>query len=67
MCHTLTYDAPPNSLMDSNESSKVKTTKEGVGAHSLTHSISGVKGRARALRSGLERLRSNTIIHTDLH
>jgi hypothetical protein len=31
-------DGPPNSLKDSNASSKVKTTKEkGVGIHSLAH------------------------------
>jgi hypothetical protein len=38
-------DTPPNSLMDSTASPKVKTTKvEGIGAHSLARSTLGVKG-----------------------
>jgi hypothetical protein len=38
-------DAFPNSLKDSNVSSKVKTNEEKeVGIHSLVCSISGVKG-----------------------
>ncbi len=42
-------DAPPNSLMDSTLSPKVKIAKgEGVGAHSLTRNTLGVEGRARA-------------------
>jgi len=42
-------DAPPNSLMDSTTSPKVKTTVgEGVGACSLAHNTLGVEGRARA-------------------
>jgi len=44
------YDAPPSSLMDSTASPKVKTTKGGVGARSLTRSTLGVEGRARAPR-----------------
>ncbi len=38
-------DAPPNSMMDSTASPKVKTMKgKGVGARSLAHSTSGVGG-----------------------
>jgi hypothetical protein len=37
------YDAPPNSLKDSNASPKMKTTKKRVGARSLIHSISKVR------------------------
>jgi hypothetical protein len=37
-------DTPPSSLMDSTASPKVKKTEgEIVGAHSLTHNISGVE------------------------
>jgi hypothetical protein len=36
------YDAPPNSLKDSNASPKMETT-EGVGICYLTHSIWGVR------------------------
>jgi len=44
------FDAPPNSLMDSTMSPNVKTLEgKGVGAHSLTRSISGVEGRVGAL------------------
>jgi hypothetical protein len=40
-------DAAPSSLMDSTTSPKVKTMEgEGVGAHSLAYSISGVEVRA---------------------
>jgi hypothetical protein len=46
----------------------VKTTEgQGVGACSLAHNISGVEGRARALRWGLRRLTSGLIIHTHMH
>ncbi len=42
-------DAPPNSLMNSIVSPKVKTMEgEGVGAHSLARNTSGVEGCARA-------------------
>jgi hypothetical protein len=37
-------NTPPNSLKNSNASPKVKTTEEGIGAHSLPCNISGVKG-----------------------
>jgi hypothetical protein len=37
-------DAPPNSLIDSIASPKMKTTKGGVGVRSLTRSISEVQG-----------------------
>jgi len=44
-------DAPSNSLMDSNASLKVKTTKgEGVGTRSFAHITSGVEGCAGAPR-----------------
>ncbi len=61
-------DTPPNSLMDSIASLKVKTTKgEGVGARSLAHSTLGVKGHAGTLGRGLGRMTSKSITHTDLH
>jgi hypothetical protein len=42
-------DAAPSSLTDSTTSPKVKTMEgEGVGAHSLAYSISGVEVRAGA-------------------
>jgi hypothetical protein len=37
-------NAPPNFLKDSNASLKMKTTKEEVGVHSLTHNTSRVRG-----------------------
>jgi hypothetical protein len=40
---TIGVDTPPNSLKDSNVSPKVKTTKEGIGAHSLTRNTSRVR------------------------
>jgi len=41
-------DAPPNSLMDSIASPKVKTTKiEGIGVRSLARNTLGVKGCTR--------------------
>jgi hypothetical protein len=46
-------DAPPNSLKDSNASSKMKTTKERVKVHSLVHSTLGVKGHVGAPRWGI--------------
>jgi hypothetical protein len=53
--------------MDSTANPKVKIAKEEiVGAHSLVHSTSRVKGRARAPRSGVGRLTSNSITHTEL-
>jgi len=43
-------DTPPSFLMDSTMSPKVKTSEgEGVGAHSVARSISGVEGRAGTL------------------
>jgi len=45
-----TFDAPPNSLMDSTASLKVKTTEgKGVGAHSLARNTLGVEGRVGTL------------------
>ncbi len=61
-------DAPPNSLMDSFTSPKVKTTQgKGVGARSLACSILGVEGHAKALGQGLGRMTSKSITHTNLH
>jgi hypothetical protein len=40
---------------------------EEIGACSLTHNISGVKGRVGAPGWGLGRLTSTSIIHTELH
>ncbi len=54
--------------MDSIASPNVKTSEgEGVGAHSLVCSISGVEGRVGALGWGLGRLISNSITHMDMH
>jgi len=62
------FDAPPNSLMDSTASPNVKTLEgEGVRAHSLACSISGVEGRVGASGWGLGRLISNSITHMDIH
>jgi hypothetical protein len=63
-----TYDAPPSSLIDSTVSPNMKIMEgEGVGACSLAHSTSGVKGHVRVMGWGLGRLTSNSIIHMDLH
>jgi hypothetical protein len=62
------FDVPPNSLIDSNVNQKVKTTKEEeIGARSLTRSILGVKGHARAPRWGLGWVTSGSIIHMGMH
>jgi hypothetical protein len=54
--------------MDSTTSPKVKTIEgKGVGARSLDHNTLGVEGHAGALRWGLGKLTSNSIIHMDLH
>jgi hypothetical protein len=47
-------DVPPNSLIDSTMSPKVKTIEgERVGVHSLAHNTLGVKGHAGASKWGL--------------
>jgi len=54
--------------MDSTASPKVKTTEgEGVGACSLACRTLEVEGCVGALRWGLGRLTSKSIIHTDLY
>jgi len=53
--------------MDLIASPKVETMEGGVEVRSLAHNTSRVEGHARALGWGLERLRSNSITHTDLH
>jgi hypothetical protein len=54
--------------MDSIVSPKVKTSKgEGIGAHSLACSTSGVEGHAGVPGWGLGRLTSKLITHTNLH
>ncbi len=64
----LRNDVPPNSLMDSTTSLKMKTTKgEEVGSRSLARNTSGVEGRVGAPGWGLGRLTSKLITHTDLH
>ncbi len=64
----MTFDAPPNSLMDSTVIPKVKIVEgKGVGACSLARSISRLKGCAGVSEMGLGRLASGSIIHTDLH
>jgi len=46
------YDAPLNSLKDSNVNSTVKITKEGVGAYSLVCNTSRVRGACWRSRMG---------------
>ncbi len=46
------YDAPLNSLKDSNASPKVKITKKEIGAHSLVCSTSRVRGACWSSRMG---------------
>jgi hypothetical protein len=54
--------------MDSIVSPKVKTSKgEGIGAHSLAYSTSGVEGHVGVPGWGLGRLTSKLITHTNLH
>jgi hypothetical protein len=61
-------DIPPNSLMDSIASPKVKTTKgEGVGVHSLVRNTSGVERVCWSSKMELVRLTSNSITHTNLY
>jgi hypothetical protein len=50
--HLNECDASPNPLKDSNVSLKVKTMKEGVEVHSLTCSISGVRGLCWSFEMG---------------
>jgi len=57
-------NTPPDSLMNSIASLKVKTTKgEGVGARFLARSTLGVTGRAGALGRGLGRVTSKSYIN----
>ncbi len=44
MNRVINYDAPPNSLKDSNANPKVKTMEKGVRVFSLTRNTSRVKG-----------------------
>jgi hypothetical protein len=61
-------DAPPNSLIDSTTSPKVKTMEgKGIGVCSLVHSISKVERCVGALGWGLGRTINESIIHMDLH
>jgi hypothetical protein len=61
-------DAPPNSLINSTMSLKVKTTNgKRVGVHSLVRSTSRVEECDGAPGWGLGRVISRSIIHTDLH
>ncbi len=58
----------PSSLINLVASPKVKTTKgKGVEARSMVHNTSRVEGHVGALRWGLGRLTSNSIIHMNLH
>ncbi len=59
-------DAPPNSLMDSTMSPKVKTT-EGEGVGVLPSSQHWGKRACWSSEIGLGRVTSISIIHTDLH
>jgi hypothetical protein len=47
-----TFDAPPNSLKDSNVNPKVKIIKERVWVHFLACSISGVRRACWSFRMG---------------
>jgi hypothetical protein len=61
-------DTPPNSLIDSNTSLKMKTMEEKrVGARSLACNTLGVEGRVGVLGWGLGRMTKMSIIHMDLH
>jgi len=61
-------DTPPNPLIDSTISPKVKITKgKGVWVHSLVCNISWVEKHAEASRWELKRMTSGSIIHTNLH
>jgi hypothetical protein len=61
-------DAPPNTLMDSITSPRVKTAEgEGIGAYSLACNTLGVKGYVRALGWGFGRMTSKSVTHMDLH
>jgi hypothetical protein len=62
------FDTPPSSLMDSIVSPKVEDNKKrrSWGAL-LVCNISRVKGCVGALKWGLGRLTSKSIIHMDLH
>jgi hypothetical protein len=61
-------NAPPSSLMDLVASPKVKIMEgEGARVCSLACSTSGVEGRAKVPKCGLERLTNNLVTHIDLH
>jgi hypothetical protein len=63
----LVIDAPPNSLMDSTESPKVKTLEgERVRRAPWLATLLRQKG-VLELQDGLGRVTSSSIIHTDLH
>ncbi len=63
---SMCFDAPPNSLKNSNVNPKVKIT-EGVRVRSLTHNILGVKGHIGAPRWGLRWVTSTSTINMNLH
>jgi hypothetical protein len=61
-------DAPPTPLTDSIVSPKGENNRRTKSwAHSLSHNILEVEGRARVPRWGLGRVTSKSITHTDLH
>jgi hypothetical protein len=47
-------DAPPNSLKDSNVSSKIKITEEKIRVCFLTHNILGVRGACWNFEMGIK-------------
>jgi hypothetical protein len=53
--------------MDATSNPKMKTSKGGVGVHSLIHNTSKVEGCVEAPRWGLGKLTSNSITHMNLH
>ncbi len=63
----LPCDAPSHSLNNSNVSLKMKTTEKRIEVRSLTRSLLGVKGHARAPGWRLEQVTSGSIIHMELH
>jgi hypothetical protein len=51
----MSFDAPQNSLKDSNVSPKMKITEEGVGTHSLTRRTLVVRGACWSFGMGIRK------------
>jgi hypothetical protein len=68
MDEEMTIDAPPNFLIDSTTTLKVKTTKgQRVRVRSLAYNTLVIEGRAGTPGWGLGQMTNESIIHTDLH